>query len=286
MEQLAEPICRSMTLITVDSHAHIFERNLPLAEKPRYLPERDATLDEYLSHLEERGIGHGVLVQPSFLGNDNRYLLRAIQRAPARLRGVAMVDPAIDDDELASLAQAGVAGVRLNLIGKAIPDIRSGHWPRLLKTMSALGMHVEIHRQAADLEAIVQPLLTQTDLNIVVDHFGRPDPALGVDDPGFRFLLETGATRRVWVKLAAAYRNGENGRGEAIALAAMPLLRAAFGLDRLVWGSDWPHNQYESTQSVRGTLALLEQWLPAPGERAIVLGSAAANLFGFGSGKT
>jgi predicted TIM-barrel fold metal-dependent hydrolase len=271
-------------LITVDSHAHIFERDLPIAEKPRYLPERDATLEDYLANLDACGIGHGVLVQPSFLGNDNSYLLQAIRREPARLRGVAMVDPAIAEDELARLAQGGVTGVRLNLIGKPIPDIRSGPWPRLLKSMSALDMHVEIHRQAGDLKAIVEPLLAQTDLKVVVDHFGRPDPALGVDDPGFRFLLETGATGRVWVKLAAAYRNGDQGRGEAIALAAMPLLRAAFGLDRLVWGSDWPHNQYESSQSMRGTLALLEQWLPEPADRAIVMGSAPANLFGFDGG--
>ena len=92
---------------------------------------------------------------------------------------------------------------------------------------------------------ILQPLL-EAQVNVVVDHFGRPDPALGVDDPGFAALLAAGRSRRVWVKISGAYRNGANGRGEAIAQAAMPRLKDALGLDRLVWGSDWPHTQFES----------------------------------------
>ena len=58
---------------------------------------------------------------------------------------------------------------------------------------------------------------------VVVDHFGRPDPRLGVDDPGFRYLIETGATGRVWVKLSGAYRNGSGEAGERTALASRAL---------------------------------------------------------------
>ncbi|SHI21483.1 Predicted metal-dependent hydrolase, TIM-barrel fold [Pollutimonas bauzanensis] len=268
-------------MITVDSHAHIFERNLPIVHSPRYLPGHDATLEEYLGYLDANGISHGVLVQPSFLGSDNSYLLAALGRKPQRLRGVAVVDPEVSEDELSRMADSGVVGIRLNLIGQPLPDMRADPWPRLLRMLTALNFHVEIHRQAGDLAQLLDPLLSASGVNVVVDHFGRPDPALGVDDPGFRYLLSCAASRRVWVKVAASYRNGPDGRGAAIALAAMPLLRKTFGLERLVWGSDWPHSQFEATESIQAAKARLEEWLPSSADQAIVLGETPVHLFHF-----
>ena len=119
-------------------------------------------------------------------------------------------------------------------------------------------------------------------MNVVVDHFGRPDPALGVDDPGFRALLAAGGSGRVWVKLSGAYRNGAGEVGHAVARAAVPLLRAAFGLPRLLWGSDWPHTQFEKDVTFGAALAPLQVWLPDPDERRVVLVEAPRALFRVG----
>ncbi|MFX5494428.1 amidohydrolase family protein, partial [Acinetobacter baumannii] len=78
----------------------------------RYTPAYDVTVEEYLARLDAHGMSHGVLVQPSFLGSDNSYLLQAIARAPQRLRGIAMVDADIEDAQLQALQQGGVVGVR------------------------------------------------------------------------------------------------------------------------------------------------------------------------------
>src|SRR5947209_4548412 len=95
----------------VDSHAHVFAQGLRLAHSHRYAPGYDATLDAYLRILDAHDIEHGVLVQPSFLGTDNGYLLEALAREPRRLRGVAVVAPDIEDDELQRLDSQGVSGV-------------------------------------------------------------------------------------------------------------------------------------------------------------------------------
>ncbi len=76
----------------IDCHAHVFSRDLELAAVRRYTPGYDATLAQYLSHLHAHGLSHGVLVQPSFLGTDNRYLLAALRQAPEQLRGVVVVE--------------------------------------------------------------------------------------------------------------------------------------------------------------------------------------------------
>lgn len=265
----------------IDTHAHIFQRGLRLANVRRYAPDYDAPLSAYLDMLDTHGIARGVLVQPSFLGTDNSYLLAGLRASRGRLRGIAVVDADVPLADLREMDVAGVVGIRLNLVGTATaPDFSSIAWRRLLNRISELGWQVEVHREAGRLGPILRPLL-DAGVNTVVDHFGRPDPTLGVDDPGFRFLLDAAASRRVWVKLSGAYRNGGHGRGEQIALDAIPLLRAAFGMERLVWGSDWPHTQFEKKVAYGQTRAALDTWLPDPKERRIVMVDTPEVLFRF-----
>jgi predicted TIM-barrel fold metal-dependent hydrolase len=272
---------KGVLLATVDTHAHIFQRGLKLADVRRYAPGYDATLEHYLDLMGRNGIARGVLVQPSFLGTDNSYLLEGLRRAPGRLRGIAVVDPDTPWTELNRMNDAGVVGIRLNLVGgMAMPDFTSATWRTHLKQVADLGWQVEVHREARDLPRLLPPLL-DAGVNVVVDHFGRPDPALGVHDPGFRFLLEAGASRRIWVKLSAAYRNGSDAAALNVALAAIPMLRNALGLERLMWGSDWPHTQFEESVDYRHVLNMLDVWLPDPDERRVVSVDTPAGLFRF-----
>jgi len=263
-----------------DCHAHVFRRDLPMPDRRRAPSGYDATVDDYLRMLDTNGMSHGVLIQPSFLGTDNSYLVAALHAHPDRLRGVAVVDPGIADDALDAFAAAGVVGIRLNLIGLPTPDFASAAWTGLLRQLRRMQWQVEVHQAAAKLEPVMAPLLA-AGLNVVVDHFGRPDDALGVDDPGFRYLLSTGRSRQVWVKLSGAYRNGGHGAGEATARAAVPLLKASLGVDRLVWGSDWPHTLFEQTASYATERRLLDDWLPEELERDAVLRSTPQALFRF-----
>lgn len=251
---------------------------------PRRAPSGyDALPEDYLRLLDENGVARGVLVQPSFLGTDNSYLVDALRRYPDRLRGIAVVSPNARGVLFDELRSAGVMGIRLNLVGLPIPDFSTPPWPALLKEVESRDWQVEVHREARDLPQIVGPLL-EAGVNVVVDHFGRPDPKLGVDDPGFRYLLSTGSSRRVWVKLSGAYRNGAAGRGEAIAVAATPLLRNSFGAERLMWGSDWPHTLFEKTVDYAATRSALDTWVADPRDRQVILFETPAKLFGFQTG--
>jgi predicted TIM-barrel fold metal-dependent hydrolase len=268
------------TSIAIDCHAHVFRRDLPMPDRRRAPTGYDATSDDYLRKLDENNMTHGVLIQPSFLGTDNSYLLSALGKNPQRLRGVVVVDPGISVSELDQLQAAGVVGIRLNLVGLPTPDFSSVAWKNLLSEIKARRWQVEVHRAAGELAAVLDPLM-RSGVNVMVDHFGRPDEKSGVDDPGFRYLMALSASRRVWVKLSGAYRNGANGVGEATALQALPLLKTHFGLDRLVWGSDWPHTLFESKVNYSVQRRLLDVWLPDAAERSQVLHQTPAKLFGF-----
>lgn len=257
-------------LPVIDTHAHVFHRGLKLAPGRRYAPDYDAPLSLYLEQLDRSGITNGVLVQPSFLGTDNSYLVDCLKQTGGRLRGIAVVDPAVATDELRGLDRAGVVGIRLNLVGQPLPDLAAAEWKGLLANVKAMGWHVEIQRNAADLAMLV-PQLLDHGVTVVLDHYALPDPKLGVADPGFQSVLKFGATRNVWVKISAPYRNGA--AGERFAKEAYPLLRNAYGLDRLLWGGDWPHTQFEATQNYAKNREFLDTLIVDKSERAQVLAS-------------
>ncbi|MBP0588391.1 amidohydrolase family protein [Paraburkholderia sp. LEh10] len=272
---------RPAHIASVDTHAHVFERGLPLAQQRRYAPDYDATLDAYLTQLDTHGVSRGVLVQPSFLGTDCSYMLDALRRAPERLRGVAVIERDCQIDTLTEMANAGIAGIRLNLIGHA--DLPLDRWvsAQTLAHVRDLNWHVEVHAEAVRLHGIVEPLL-DAGMNVVVDHFGRPDPDIGVRDAGFRRLLELADTRRVWVKVSAAYRNRRRLRSDDNDVhEAFHLLKAAFGVHRLMWGSDWPHTRFEADENFACALELLRALLPVEEERRVVLADTPARLYMF-----
>lgn len=257
-------------LPVIDTHAHVFHRGLKLAPGRRYAPDYDAPLSLYLEQLDHNGMTNGVLVQPSFLGTDNSYLVECLKQTGGRLRGIAVVDPTVSADELRELDRAGVVGIRLNLVGQPLPDLAASEWKGLLANVKLMGWQVEIQRNASDL-AVLVPQLLDHGINVVLDHYALPDPKLGIADPGFQSVLKLGATKNVWVKISAPYRNGPAGQG--FAKEAYPLLRNAYGLDRLLWGSDWPHTQFEATQSYAKNREFLDTLIVDRSERAQVLAS-------------
>ncbi len=141
------------SLKTIDTHAHVFHRGLKLAPGRRYAPDYDAPLSLYLEQLDHNGMSNGVLVQPSFLGTDNSYLVECLKQTSGRLRGIAVVDPAVSADELHALDRAGVVGIRLNLVGQPLPDLTAAEWKTLLAEVCAEASRSRCHRCIRSLRA-------------------------------------------------------------------------------------------------------------------------------------
>ncbi|MFG0232398.1 amidohydrolase family protein [Achromobacter sp. 413638] len=264
----------------IDTHAHVFRQGLALADTRRHTPDYDATLTQYLALLDAHGVARGVLVQPSFLGTDNSHLVAALRAAAGRLRGVAVVSPDIAAADLLALAEAGVAGIRLNLIGLPLPALDQPAWQELLAHVNTLGWHVEVHLQASRLPAIM-PALLAAGCRVVIDHFGRPDPALGIADPGFAYLLRQADSGQVWVKLAAPYRNWPAPDCARAGREAARLLLDAYTPDRLMWGSDWPHTEHRHLASYTAATQWLDAWIDDAAARQAVLADTPLRLFQF-----
>ncbi|OHV08696.1 amidohydrolase family protein [Kushneria phosphatilytica] len=261
----------------VDAHAHIFSPDLPMVPERRYSPDYEAPVAQYLAHLDRHGLSHGMLVQPSFLGTDNGYMLAALRQYGERLRGTAVVEPEIDEAGLDELQQAGVVSIRLNLIGRTLDDYGSARWQRLFARLVERRWSLEIQRGAEDLGAIL-PTIQASGVSVVIDHFGLPKGPLDATVPEHRALLDGLAEGRLWVKLSAAYRSALSEAGAQASLETMRQVRG--GLDRFVWGSDWPHTRFETHTDYDEQFALLQRLLPDADDRQQVLVNNPARLFG------
>jgi len=245
----------------LDGHAHVFECNLPMAPGRRYSPDNDALLSTYVSLLNAHGLGGGLLVQPSFLGADNSYLLAALNVGNTRLprdaasglppvfRGVVTLEPDTSAETVAQMNAAGVVGMRFNLFGKSASyrfDIEP--WRGLISHINRLGWHVDLHCEGA-LLASVLPELTRYATSVVIDHFGLPDPVDPLTCAGLR-AIEMAPRDRVFVKTSAPYRVFRDVSPELAAQMCSPVFRRlhdCLGPTRLLWGSDWPWTQFEAT---------------------------------------
>ncbi len=243
----------------IDAHTHAWDASCRVVAA-HYTPGAPRPLADLLGVMDAHGIEGAVLVQPSFLGTDNTYLEACLRAHPNHLRGVAVIDATCKPATIEALHEAGVRGIRFNLLGGAeLPDLSRAGWPALLRLMRGLGWHIELGAAGPRLPALL-PALAATKLDLVVDHFGVPDPALGVGCAGFQALLALGGD--VAVKVSAPYRLGGLDPGPLIAA----LIEAEV---RLVWGSDFPHTRHEGQDYA--TLRRLADLLPdAEGEAEVL----------------
>lgn len=260
----------------VDSHAHVFSRNLPLTEGRRYSPDYDALIDDFLGHLDRHGLSHGVLVQPSFLGTDNSYMLAAMAQQRTRLRGVVVIDRDMAEAELDRLSAAGVVGARLNLIGKDVEDYDAPRWQQFFQRLAQRHWHIEIHRHIDDIHQFL-PAILASGVQVVIDHFGRPQAGIQRDNPQHQAFLDLLASQQIWIKLSASYRNHAD---VAQAITMLDLLRdACGGSQRFLWGSDWPHTQFEDQTGYDHQFSIMEQVITDGEERKKVLVDNPTALF-------
>ena len=266
------------TITGVDTHAHIFSTDLPLTKERRYAPSYDATVEEYLAHLKAHNLSHGVLVQPSFLGTDNAYITSAIAQHPAHLRGIAVVDKDISDDELDQLNDAGMVGIRLNLIQKPLEDYASTTWQSFFKKIAARDWSVEIQREIDDLADFL-PSILESGVEVVVDHFAKTKQVIDPNTESHKRFLNLLSSAPIWTKISAAYRCNANLENSIQSLNA---LREAYGhSERLLWGSDWPHTQFEDHTSYEEQYAFMTRLLADQDERETILISNPKRLFNF-----
>jgi 2-pyrone-4,6-dicarboxylate lactonase len=229
----------------VDCHAHVCgpATEFPYANERIYTPP-DATVETYRSLLKMLHIDRAVLVQPSVYGTDNRAMLAALKQYPEQFRGVAVIpsDPnETTDEELENLHQAGVRGIRCNIVDVADPSagLPIENLKALANKIKSFGWHLELLMHVNEYPDIAK-VFEGFPVDLVFGHFGYSHAKHGINDKGFQGLVELLKNERAWVKMTGPYRICD---GNLPYADMRPFNDAVITANpkRLIWGSDWPH---------------------------------------------
>jgi predicted TIM-barrel fold metal-dependent hydrolase len=272
----------------IDAHVHVWTpdtERYPLAagfrreemRPPRFTPE------DLFEHARPCGVARVVLIQMSFYGFDNRYMLDTIGRFPGVFAGVAVIDDSATDPpaEMRRLANEGVRGFRIYPRNKPVDQWLDGPGMRAMWACGAEEGLAMCHLVNPDcLPAIDRHCKEFADTPVVIDHFAR----IGVDGTlraaDIAQLCKLARHRHTYVKVSAFYALGQK---KAPYLELAPLVRRlldAYGPERLMWATDCPyqvqqgHTYVDSIALVRDRLDFLSE-----GDREWLLRKTAQSVF-------
>ena len=268
----------------IDCHVHVLDpARFPYRADTHYAPtgQEIGTPEQLTQVMDAYGTRHALLVGPnSGYGLENACMLDAIARGAGRYKGIAVVANDATLDELQALKRAGVIGVAWNVTHYGVDYYRDAK--TLLQRLVALDMFVDIQVEH-DLLVPMMPMLADSGVRILVDHCGRPTVDASVSQPGFRALLELGATGRAFVKLSGFVKFS---RKPALYDDAWPFVTALVGtftLDRCLWASDWPYLRAPVRVDYGVLLHLALTLFPDVTDRRKLLWDTPRELLGFAS---
>jgi predicted TIM-barrel fold metal-dependent hydrolase len=231
----------------IDAHVHVWTPDVeryPLAPGYRKDDVKPAsfTPEELFQHARPNGVTRITLIQMSFYGFDNSYMLDSMKKSPGVFSGVAVIDendrPA---ERMVELQKEGVRGFRIRP-EKRMPD----EWlaGEGMKTMWRKGAESGLNMccliDAVFLPSVDRMCREHPETPVVIDHFAR----IGVDGMIRKSDLDNlcglAKHKHVTVKVSAFYALGKK---EDPYLDLIPMIRQvfdAFGPERLMWASDCP----------------------------------------------
>ena len=251
----------------IDPHVHVWTQNpkYPWAKEHRNPPGTEKNVEMLIAHMKHNGVAHTVLVQYIGYRWDNSYTLDSMRQYPDLFQAVARVNPLdpASPDHTWKLKEEGFHGIRLS----PAPDA-SGDWYRgplmvpLWKAAEDAKIPMQIlagPSRLPDTGALIEKF---PNLDVVIDHMADTP----VDQPQqLDKLIALAKYPRVFVKISHTWTNSKQAYPWRDTHAHVKRLHAAFGPQRLMWGTDWPvcegqHGSYaQALTSVRDEMKFFNE---------------------------
>ncbi|MDC7788550.1 amidohydrolase family protein [Rhodoplanes sp. TEM] len=237
----------------IDIHTHVISPDTaryPLAplggKQSDWSHARPTTAADLIAAMDEAGVAKAAVVQASTAyGFDNSYLADSVAAHPNRFTGVFSMDlfapdaPAVFDRWVAK----GLTGLRLFTTGTTQPgqagwlaDPRSFPiWERA--EAANLPVCVQMRPEGVDQLALLLDRFRR--VPVVLDHLARVDLSDGAPYEKADWLWRLADRPNVVLKLTSRTVR-EAAAGASRPEAFFPRLVAAFGAERIAWGSNFP----------------------------------------------
>jgi len=237
------------------------------------------TVADYRLLQKRNGTTRVVFVTPRSYVTDNRCTMDAIALMAPNARGVGVLRPDVTDAELKTLNKAGIRGIRFTT-GGTNPIVTIDMIEPLAKRIADLGWHVQLF-MSPEQTVQVADVLRRLPTPIVFDHMGGLPQPEGITHPAYgivRSLIDKG---RTWVKISGAYINTKTGPPAYADSTAVAQAYVKAAPERLVWGSDWPHQGQKGVPDDAILFDLLTTWVPDAAQRKRILVDNPETLYGF-----
>ena len=225
-----------------DAHLHVYgpPQSYPLAPDRNYNPDPRSTLEDYLKVHRTLGLERAVIVTGSANGTNNQRTLDALARMKGKFKGLALLDPAITDEELLCMKESGVTGFRVKADGRG--GLSFADSEKMAARVDGFGWHVEFMSQSLEEVIAAMPFLRRLGAPYALDHVAHAEPHSASNDAKFRELLRVlGGEEHAWINLYSFYQLSEAGppNYEDMVQVIRAIIDARPG--RVIWGSNWPH---------------------------------------------
>lgn len=251
-----------------DAHCHIWTpdtERFPLAGGHRRANMEPAsfTVEELLKEMQAVDVGRVVLIQMSFYGYDNSYMLKAIADHPGKFRGVAVIEQ--DHGEPAALMTQlkaqGCSGFRIypkdrNFDTWLASDTMHAMW----KTGGEQQLNMCCLMDTNGLPALDQMCRMYPKTPVVIDHMCRIGVTGEIVEAELQALCDMARHRNVTVKISAFYALGKKAPPYTDLGPMIQKLLQAYGPQRLMWASDGPY-QMQPPHSYKASVELIRRGL-------------------------
>jgi 2-pyrone-4,6-dicarboxylate lactonase len=227
-----------------DTHCHVLgptDKFLYAATAPVNFV--DAPKEKLFALHAMLGIERCVIVHTATHGFDLRVTEDALAAKGGSYLGVALLPTMVEDAELRRLDRLGFRGVRYNFMPHLHRDYNFEQVMALTPRLVDVGWHLQIHMDGSLLPDMASGL-ERSPVPVVIDHIGRVDAGLGLEQAPFQCLLRLMQHDKFWVKVSGCDRITRTGPPYADALPFARKLVTEFS-DRVVWGTDWPHPHHK-----------------------------------------
>lgn len=236
--------------------------------------------DQYRQLMQWLGIDRVIITQGNAHQRDNSNLVACLDIMGDVARGVGIIDGTTNDAEMVRLSEAGIVGARImDLPGGAV-DLSE------LETVDAKaaahGWMLAVQFDGSNIlhhEARLANLKSRW----VFDHHGKFFSGVTPDSEEISAVKRMIDAGNCWFKFAGVYESSKTGGPDYADIAAVAREIANYAPERIVWGTNWPHNLAREQADYPDDTALTDTvlgWLPNENARHLALIENPQTLFG------
>lgn len=242
-------ILNAKEIWAVDTHAHVYAldtKKFPRKKVTTAPPPEPSELGNLIHLMKTHHVEKTILVQPSYYGDDNSYILHCVSRHPGSLRAVVIAHYN-EEDGWRHLEDAFssplVCGARFNIVGEADPAgwAKKPNLHNLLKVIKEAGKIAVLHVDYCHLDKVCDIAERYPAISFIIDHMGYPVPGT-VSIEGYRQLFKKiGKYLNIFVKISGMEMRSKNNCPFADMADYACILKEILSVDRLLWASNYPY---------------------------------------------